>query len=125
MAPVWDTAEATIPSNPNTCSGDVDYCSGALLFRKQDFAALQGFDVAFAPAYYEESDFCIRLRKSGKRAVYDPRAVITHFEFASTGGINKARNSLAHRQLFCQKHDDLLSQFCDHTRQPTSGKIPL
>ena len=58
---------------------DVDYCSGAfLLFRKQDFAALQGFDEAFAPAYYEESDFCIRLRKSGKRVVYDPRAVITH-----------------------------------------------
>ena len=32
---------------------DVDYCSGAfLLFRKQDFIALNGFDEEFAPAYY-------------------------------------------------------------------------
>ncbi len=106
---------------------DVDYCSGAfLLFRAQDFTALQGFDEAFAPAYYEESDFCIRLRKSGKRVVYDPRAVITHFEFASTGGINKASElQLAHRQLFCQKHDDLLSQFCDHARHsPLQARSP-
>ena len=106
---------------------DVDYCSGAfLLFRKQDFTTLQGFDEAFAPAYYEESDFCVRLRKSGKRVVYDPRAIITHFEFASTGGINKASElQLAHRQLFCQKHDDLLSQFYDHTRHsPLQARSP-
>ena len=106
---------------------DVDYCSGAfLLFRKQDFTALQGFDEAFAPAYYEESDFCVRLRKCGKRVVYDPRAVITHFEFASTGDINKASElQLAHRQLFCQKHDDFLSRFYDHARHsPLQARSP-
>ena len=106
---------------------DVDYCSGAfLLFRKQDFIALNGFDEQFAPAYYEESDFCVRLRKSGKRVVYDPRAIITHFEFASTGGINKASElQLAHRQLFCQKHSDFLSQFYDHTRcSPLQARSP-
>ncbi len=106
---------------------DVDYCSGAfLLIHKQDFIALNGFDEQFAPAYYEESDFCVRLRKSGKRVVYDPRAVITHFEFASTGGINKASElQLAHRQLFCQKHSDFLSQFYDHTRcSPLQARSP-
>ena len=106
---------------------DVDYCSGAfLLFRKQDFTALNGFDEEFAPAYYEESDFCVRLRKSGKRVVYDPRAIITHFEFASTGGINQACElQLAHRQLFFQKHSDFLSQFYDHTRHsPLQARSP-
>ena len=95
---------------------DVDYCSGAfLLFSKHDFNSLNGFDENFAPAYYEESDFCVRLRKNGKRVVYDPRAVITHFEFASTGGINKASAlQLAHRRLFCQKHRDFLNQLYDH-----------
>ena len=81
-------------------------------------------DEQFAPAYYEESDLR-PAQKSGKRVVYDPRAIITHFEFASTGGINKASElQLAHRQLFCQKHSDFLSQFYDHTHlQPTSGKV--
>ena len=42
---------------------DVDYCSGAfLLFRRSSFEALDGFDLDYAPAYYEESDFCIRFR---------------------------------------------------------------
>ena len=106
---------------------DVDYCSGAfLLFRTQDFQSLNGFDEDFAPAYYEESDFCIRLRKSGKRVVYDPRAVITHFEFASTGGISEATNlQLAHRRLFCRKHEDFLKNFFDHRdHSPLQARSP-
>ena len=52
---------------------DVDYCSGAfLLFRNSSFKALNGFDLDYAPAYYEESDFCIRLQKQGLRIVYVP-----------------------------------------------------
>jgi GT2 family glycosyltransferase/glycosyltransferase involved in cell wall biosynthesis len=95
---------------------DVDYCSGAfLLFSKQDFDALAGFDEDFAPAYYEESDFCVRLRKAGKRIVYEPRAVITHFEFASTGGMNKASElQQEHRKLFCEKHEEFLAQLFDN-----------
>ena len=98
---------------------DVDYCSGAfLLFSKQDFDALAGFDEDFAPAYYEESDFCVRLRKAGKRIVYEPRAVITHFEFASTGGMNKASElQQEHRKLFCEKHEEFLTQFFDNQQQ--------
>ena len=58
--------------------------------------------------------------------VYDPRAIITHFEFASPGGINKASElQLAHRQLFYQKHSDFLSQFYDHTRcSPLQARSP-
>ena len=98
---------------------DVDYCSGAfLLFSKQDFDSLGGFDEDFAPAYYEESDFCVRLRKAGKRIVYEPRAVITHFEFASTGGMNKASElQQEHRKLFCEKHEEFLTQFFDNQQQ--------
>ena len=102
---------------------DVDYCSGAfLLFSKQDFEALAGFDEDFAPAYYEESDFCMRLRKAGKRIVYEPRAVITHFEFASTGGMNKASElQHEHRKLFCEKHKEFLTQFFDNQQQSPLG----
>ena len=97
---------------------DVDYCSGAfLLFSKQDFDALGGFDEDFAPAYYEESDFCVRLKKAGKRTVYEPRAIITHFEFASTGGMNKASElQQQHRKLFCEKHQEFLEQLFDNQK---------
>jgi len=58
---------------------DVDYCSGAcLLLRTADFHRLNGFDEAFAPAYCEDSDLCMRLRAEGKRIVYCAEARVVH-----------------------------------------------
>lgn len=91
---------------------DVDYCSGAfLLFRRDLFQAMGGFDERFAPAYYEETDFCLRLWQRGLRVVYDPRAVIDHFEFGSS---EKSGQALAlqqkNRLLFLEKHQDALAR---------------
>ncbi len=89
---------------------DVDYCSGAFLLMKTAlFRELGCFDEDFAPAYYEESDFCIRLHKAGYRVVYEPNAQITHYEFASTGGITGASKlQQEHRDVLCGKHPDYL-----------------
>lgn len=95
---------------------DVDYCSGAfLLFRNSSFKELGGFDLDYAPAYYEESDFCIRLQKQGLRIVYVPGAEITHYEFASSGGMEGAKKLQAkHRDVLCSKHADFLeAQFAN------------
>ncbi|PCI75898.1 MAG: hypothetical protein COB20_11790 [SAR86 cluster bacterium] len=91
---------------------DVDYCSGAfLLFRRSSFEALGGFDLDYAPAYYEESDFCIRLQKLGLRIVYVPTSQITHYEFASSGGREGAQKLQAeHQQVLCAKHADFLAE---------------
>ncbi len=85
---------------------DVDYCSGAfLLTRRALFAALGGFDEAFQPAYYEETDYCLRVWQVGKRVVYEPRAVVLHFEFASTRDASGALElQAAHRLGFRHKH---------------------
>lgn len=90
---------------------DVDYCSGAfLLFRRSSFNELNGFDLDYAPAYYEESDFCIRLKKQGLRIVYVPSSQITHYEFASTGGMGNARKlQIEHQKILCEKHADFLA----------------
>lgn len=90
---------------------DVDYCSGVfLLFRRKTFEYLGGFDEAFLPCYYEETDFCLRLWESGKRVVYDPRAVIDHFEFGSS---EKSADALAlqarNRATFEAKHAETLT----------------
>ena len=63
---------------------DVDFCSGAFLLTWTSlWQHLGGFDERYAPAYYEEVDFCVRLRQAGFRVVFDPDAAILHFEFGS------------------------------------------
>ncbi|MFV0672995.1 glycosyltransferase [Variovorax sp. tm] len=63
---------------------EVDYCSGAfLLTRTYAWRALNGLDESFAPAYYEEVDYCFRLREKGLRTVYEPHACVDHFEYGS------------------------------------------
>ncbi len=64
----------------------VDYCSGAsLLVRKTAWEQVGGFDVAFAPAYYEESDFCLALRANGYAVWFEPTSRVFHVEGASYG----------------------------------------
>ncbi|MCH9803815.1 glycosyltransferase [bacterium] len=65
---------------------EVDYCSAAcLLVSKEVWDALGGFDERFVPAYYEDTDLAFALRDKGKRVLYQPAAVVTHFEGVSHG----------------------------------------
>jgi GT2 family glycosyltransferase/glycosyltransferase involved in cell wall biosynthesis len=64
----------------------VDYCSGAcLLTPRQLYLELGGFDEKYVPAYCEDSDYCLKVTASGKAVLYQPKAVIVHFEGASHG----------------------------------------
>lgn len=89
---------------------DVDYCSGAfLLVNGNLFRELNGFDEAFAPAYYEETDLCMRLRSAGYRIVFDPNVVIDHFEFGSSENASSALNlQKRNKDIFVQKHAEAL-----------------
>jgi GT2 family glycosyltransferase len=84
---------------------DVDYCSGALLLTRKDlFDRLGGFDEAFSPAYYEETDYCVRLWDAGYRVVFDPGAAILHYEFASRSEDEASELQTRHRQLFVERN---------------------
>ena len=64
---------------------EVDYCSGVcLMVDRESFHELGGFDTDFAPAYYEDVDLCFRLRRAGKRIIYNPRSVVIHHLSATT-----------------------------------------
>lgn len=65
---------------------EVDYCSGACLAtRRDEFLAHGAFDEAFAPAYCEDSDYCLRMSSLGFKVVYQPACTIVHFEGISHG----------------------------------------
>ncbi len=65
---------------------EVDYCSGAcLMLRREFWNSLGGFDERYVPAYYEDTDLAFRVRDAGKRVIYQPRAVVVHFEGRSSG----------------------------------------
>lgn len=97
----------------------VDYCSGAfLLTPARLFAELGGLDTAYAPAYYEDSDFCLRLRQAGYQTLYEPDARIRHFEFASSAGPDAALDlQRRHRRIFRERHAEFLR------RQPQPGQV--
>jgi GT2 family glycosyltransferase len=88
-----------------------DYCSGAFLLTKTGlFKRHRGFDERFVPAYYEETDYCLWLQEQGLDMIYDPKAVIRHFEFGS--GISDTAVALQQKnqKVFYEKHKTQLAK---------------
>jgi GT2 family glycosyltransferase len=64
----------------------VDYCSGALLATPRALCQkLGGFDSLYAPAYYEDTDYCFKIRQEGLTVYYQPESSIVHLEGATSG----------------------------------------
>ncbi len=88
---------------------EVDYCCGAFLLTPRDlFLEMGGFDLDYKPAYYEETDYCVRLHKLGKTVIYEPNVNVLHYEFASSSRENGLKLMLKNRQIFREKHPDWL-----------------
>lgn len=88
---------------------DVDYCSGAfLLVRRPLWEMLGGFDPAYAPAYYEDADFCLRVWRAGFRVVYEPGARVIHVEGGSAlHDAEPTRLMVANQAVLVARHPEL------------------
>ena len=75
------------PQNPAfSHAREVDYCSGAsLMVPAALFRRLGGFDRRYAPAYYEDSDLCLRIREAGFRVYCQPLSAVVHIEGGTAG----------------------------------------
>ena len=63
-----------------------DYVTGALFATKMSlFKKLGGFDIGYKPAYFEELDYCLKIKRIGLKVLVNPLAFARHFEGASTG----------------------------------------
>jgi len=57
----------------------VEQPAGAfLMFRRDAWEKVGGFDEGFYPIWFEDVDFCKRLRDSGYHVYYEPGSVATH-----------------------------------------------
>jgi GT2 family glycosyltransferase len=93
---------------------EVDYCSGALLATKRElFKELGGFDDRYAPAYYEDTDYCFKVRDIGYRVYYQPGTAIIHYEGATSGtDVNHGvkRYQVLNHAKFLEKWSDALKR---------------
>ena len=70
----------------------VEYVTGAAMaFRRSVLEQVGALDEGFWPGYFEDADFCLRIRSAGLNAIYAPRAVVLHHE--STSVANEAARS--------------------------------
>ena len=63
----------------------VDYVSAAtLLLSRADFESVLGFDLAWDPAYYEDTDLCLKISSRGRKIYYCPDSTVVHYESVTT-----------------------------------------
>lgn len=68
-----------------SCTREVSGVTAAcMLMRRRLFVELGGFDEHFA-THYQDVDLCLRIRRSGRRILFTPRAVLRHHEGATRG----------------------------------------
>jgi GT2 family glycosyltransferase/glycosyltransferase involved in cell wall biosynthesis len=84
---------------------NADYLSGAaLMVSRAAWDRVGGFDPAFRPAYYEDTDLAFRLREAGFATLYAPKSLVVHLGGAShgtdEGGTEGKRFQRLHAETF-------------------------
>lgn len=101
-----------------------DYVSGVFLVTPLAlWHDLGGFDEAFAPAYYEDVDYCLRVWQAGLRVVYEPTVLLEHLEWGSATG-SSAQTLIEHnRHVFFNRYSAWLKDQPALAPQPFDGDM--
>jgi GT2 family glycosyltransferase len=82
------------------------------MIRKTLWAQLGGFDIRYAPAYYEDTDLCFAARQADYKVFYCHNSEVIHHEGITAGtDINsgyKAFQAINHDK-FMEKWQDVLA----------------
>jgi GT2 family glycosyltransferase len=61
--------------------------TGAFLgCRRSDFSSVGGFDESHLPIWFNDVDFCLKLRRAGRWILYAPEIVAAHYESRTLAG---------------------------------------
>jgi len=98
-----------IKGKPDASFSYPDWVSGSLMmFRKETFQSLQGFDESFW-MYYEDVDICLRARNKGGEIAFCNDIEIKHYHGGSsrinlnTASITKSEVQIS-KHIYIQKH---------------------
>ncbi|MBI3802798.1 MAG: glycosyltransferase [Nitrospirae bacterium] len=101
---------------------NVSALTGAcLLTRVETYKRLGGMDEQMFPVAYNDVDFCLRLWKSGGRAVYTPHATLVHRTGASRG---QQYDSTEHLN-FIKRYPNYVDPFVNRTLDRNSTEMAL
>jgi GT2 family glycosyltransferase len=90
--------------------GTFDYCSGAFMaINKEVTNEIGYFDESFSPAYYEDTDFCLRAKTAKISVQVSPNILILHLEHKSTPKNFVQPKIEASWAKFTKKHQNYLS----------------
>lgn len=112
---MWGNARRALGVIPDASMSepvDVDYVSGAAFFTKRKVIDQVGaFDSDTFFAYFEETDWCLRIKRAGWRVVFLPGTKIVHLEGKSF------EKMTGHRRLM--QYDSAKKFFRKHYSVPT------
>lgn len=110
---------------------EVDVVTGAVFaVRRAAWDALGGLSDLFSPAYFEETDFCLRAWGAAWKVVYAPAAVAIHHESTTLGQGSRRYLDLYHRHRLrlILRHasiDHLLTYFARAEARRTAHLRPM
>ena len=89
------------------CRSDIGYLgSGGMLLRRADFNAIDGFDVAYDPTCYEDTDISVKIRDYGKELYYCTYLGVILLPHQTTNA-----GSEAHKALTQEKRNYFLNKW--------------
>jgi O-antigen biosynthesis protein len=105
----------------------VDYGSGAcLVMRRRAFLDAGGFDPVFGPAYCEDVDLLLTLRKRGLLTVFQPASEVTHVRFGATAtGEERMAMSERNTRILAERWEPFLATRPPLPRDPTEAHLVL
>lgn len=100
----------------------VDYCSGAAIaITAHLFRQAGGLDTRYAPAFYEDTDLGMQVRRLGRQVLVQPAARVVHVEGATTGTDTRSgvkQYQVRNQVLFRERWQDLLAA------HPSAAAVP-
>jgi hypothetical protein len=126
-ASAWNFGRRHTPDSPEVeYARPVDYVSGAALaIERAFFLDLGGFDEAFAPAYYEDTDLAFRVRRAGRRVLVQPASEVVHFEGVSSAADPESgmkSHQALHRDVFRERWGDAIRDHAEPGVEPDREK---
>ena len=107
---IYDTGHSAAFGGPELISGalspvfsrDVDYASAACwLISRRDYLAIEGFDAAYYPAFFEDPDFALRQELRGFRTRLIADVPVIHLH--GMGGAGKGFSAEAQHAIFVSR----------------------